>query len=168
MAAGVSAAARSRIDGQDTRFRMNPYFEQQILSADPIELVRLIYQRAISSVRDARAHLRDGRIAERTKDIARAYEALNELLSSLRPEAAPELASRLRELYWYMQQRLLDANMRQQDVPLTEVLGLLMTLAEAWDQIAEGGIARELPTGDWKAENWAEKAGAESGVAVEA
>ena len=41
---------------------MNPYFEQKILSVDPIELIRLVYQRARSSVADAREHLRNKRI----------------------------------------------------------------------------------------------------------
>ena len=39
---------------------MNPYFEQMILSASPIELVRLMYQQAIAAVADAREHLREG------------------------------------------------------------------------------------------------------------
>jgi flagellar protein FliS len=147
---------------------MNPYFEQQILGADPIELVRLVYQRAISTVREAREHLRSGRIAERSKAITRAYSALHELLSSLRPDAAPELASRLREMYWYMQQRLLDANLRQEDAPLTEVLGLLTTLAEAWDQIAEHAVASEGKSGDWQSGSWGEKSGAGSGIPLEA
>jgi flagellar protein FliS len=147
---------------------MNPYFEQKILSADPIELVRLLYQRAIGSVREAREHLRGGRIAERSKAITRAYEALRELLGSLRPEAAPELAGRLRELYCYMQQRLLDANLRQEDGPLTETLGLLTTLGEGWDRIAEREAPRGAKAGGWQSGGWAEKPGAVSGIALKA
>ena len=146
---------------------MNPYFEQQILTAEPMELVRLVYQRAISSVREAREHLRGGRIAERSRSISSAYEALHELLGSLRPEAAPELAGRLGELYCYMQQRLLDANLKQEDAPLTEVLSLLTTLAEAWNQIADRAAARETE-GDWQSENWAARTAAGSGIALEA
>jgi flagellar protein FliS len=117
---------------------MNPYFEQQILNAEPLELVRLVYKRAMASVREAREQLRAGRIAERSLAISNAYDALTELVSSLVAEPAPELASRLRDIYCYMQQRLIDANFEQADVPLAEVLGLLSTLAEAWDQIGSG------------------------------
>jgi flagellar protein FliS len=118
---------------------MNPYFEQTILNAEPIELTGMVYQRAISCVRDAREHLRHGRIAERSAAITRTYLALAELLGTLRPETAPELSARFQNLYLYMQGRLLDANARQADEPLAEVLGLLMTLADAWS-----GVAREL------------------------
>ncbi len=96
---------------------MNPYFEQKILSVDPIELIRLVYQRARSSVADAREHLRNKRIPERSAAINRAYMAIHELLSALQPEVAPELCGRLQDLYHYMQKRLLEANMRQEDSP---------------------------------------------------
>jgi len=74
---------------------MNPYYEQKILSSDPIELVRLVYQRVISSVGDAREHLRHKRIAERSAAIMRAYVAIHQLLAALRPEVAPEICKRL-------------------------------------------------------------------------
>jgi flagellar protein FliS len=118
---------------------MNPYFEQKILSVDPIELIRLVYQRARSCVADAREHLRNKRILERSAAIMRAYMAIHELLSALQPDVAPELCGRLESLYLYMQERLLEANMRQEDPPLAEVLRLLTTLEEGWS-----GVAKEL------------------------
>ena len=118
---------------------MNPYYEQKIVSSDPIELVRLVYQRAISSVGEAREHLRCKRIAERSVAIMRAYAAIHQLLAALQPDVAPELCARLQGLYLYIQRRLLDANMQQADPPLAEVLSLLATLAEAWS-----GVAAEL------------------------
>jgi flagellar protein FliS len=121
---------------------MNPYFEQKILSVDPIELIRLVYQRARSSVADAREHLRKNRILERSAAIMRAYMAIHELLSALQPEVAPELCGRLESLYLYMQKRLLEANRGQEDPPLAEVLKLLTTLEEGWS-----GVAKELAAG---------------------
>src|SRR5579871_6254796 len=111
---------------------MNRYFEETIQNADPIDLIRLLYQRAISSVEDAREHLRQKRIAARCAAINRAYAVLAELIVSLRTEAEPEISHRLRVLYLYMQQRLLEANMQQAEAPLSEVLGLLTTLDEGW------------------------------------
>jgi flagellar protein FliS len=111
---------------------MNQYFEQMVLSASPVELIRLLYQKAIASTRNAREHLRCGRIPERCSAINNAYLILGELARALREEEAPELAKRLRALYVYMQGRLLEANQKQDDEPLAEVLGLLVTLAEPW------------------------------------
>jgi flagellar protein FliS len=127
---------------------MNPYFEQTILNAEPLDLIRMLYRRAISCVRDAREHLSHQRIAERSTAILRAYSAIAELLAALRPDIAPELCGRLRDLYSHMQQRLLDANMQQADQPLAEVLGLLITLDEAW----AGAAAQLAPIRDAAAE----------------
>lgn len=111
---------------------MNPYFENVILSASPVELVRLMYQQAIASVTDAREHLREGRIRERAQAIKKAHAILGELLVSLRMDHAPELAQNLRMLYCYMQERLIEANLRQADAPLEETGRLLTTLADGW------------------------------------
>jgi flagellar protein FliS len=103
-----------------------------ILSASPVELIRLLYQRAIACVADAREHLKAGRIRERAQAINRAYAILSELLTSLDADRAPDLAANLRGLYCYMQQRLIDANFEQADEPLEETGRLLSTLADAW------------------------------------
>jgi flagellar protein FliS len=116
---------------------MNRYLEQQILTAEPVELTRLVYQAAIAAVRDARTHLREGRIAERTRAFSLAYSAITELDGSLNPEAAPELSNRLRALYLYMEKRLVEANTQQSDAPFAEVLSLLITLSEAWNTVAQ-------------------------------
>jgi flagellar secretion chaperone FliS len=116
---------------------MNPYFEQVILSASPIELVRLMYQKAIASVTDARDHLKAGRIRERGQAINKAYAILAELLISLDAEKAPELVANLKRLYCYMQERLIEANLRQKDGPLEETARLLSTLADAWREVPE-------------------------------
>jgi flagellar protein FliS len=135
---------------------MNPYFEQTILNADPIELIRMLYQRAIHCVRDARQHLAQKRIAERAAAINKAYLAIQELLGALRPESAPELCQRLHALYSHMLQRLLDANLQQADEPLAEVLGLLVTLAEGWSGAAVELTAKEEPPAAGDNGQWGE------------
>jgi len=116
---------------------MNPYFEQVILSASPVELVRLMYQKAIASVTDARDHLKAGRIRERSQAINKAYAILAELLISLDAKQAAELATNLKRLYCYMQERLIEANFTQKDGPLAETVRLLSTLADAWQFVPE-------------------------------
>ena len=111
------------------------YLESGILSAGPLELIRLLYQAAISSVREARRHLATGEIAARSRAISKASDILRELECSLDRERGGEISQRLAQLYDYMQRRLIDANFQQADDPLAEVLGLLSTLAEGWEGI---------------------------------
>lgn len=111
------------------------YLESRVLSADPLELVNMLYQACTRAVREARHHLAEGRIAERSQQINKAFEILVELEVALDHERGGEISRRLALLYDYMRRRLLDANIQQADPPLTEVLGLLSTLSEAWEGV---------------------------------
>jgi flagellar secretion chaperone FliS len=111
------------------------YLEGRITSADPLELVRMLYHGASGAVRDARRYLADGDIQGRSRSITKACEILIELTVSLNHSAGGDISRRLEQLYDYMQRRLLEANFQQADAPLAEVLGLLVTLGEAWDQV---------------------------------
>ena len=111
------------------------YFESRVLSAEPVELVRIMYQAAIAEVRKARGHLASGDIARRSRAISKACEIVIELTHSLDRSNGGDLAARLGSLYEYIHSQLLTANMHQADQPLVEALGLLTTLGEAWDGI---------------------------------
>lgn len=108
------------------------YLESRVFSAGPVELVHMLYQAAGQAVRDARHYLAQGEIADRSRCINKACEILMELTNSLDHKQGAEIARRLNQLYDYMLGQLIDANVRQADAPLAEVLGLLETLGEAW------------------------------------
>lgn len=111
------------------------YLESRVLSADPVELIRMLYGAATASVQEARRHLAAGAIAERARAITKACQVLTELAVSLDYEHGGEIARRLAQLYEYMGRQLIEANVRQMDAPLEEVLNLLGTLSEGWDGI---------------------------------
>ena len=134
---------------------MNPYFEQMILSAGPVELVRLMYQKAIACVTDARDHLKGGRIRERAQAINKAYAILAELMVSLDADKAPELAMNLKRLYCYIQERLIEANHTQKDGPLGETVRLLTTLADAWQEVPETTEHQHTCAGQYSEEEMA-------------
>jgi flagellar protein FliS len=116
---------------------VDSYLEQQILSASPLELIDLSYRTAIQAVRDARRFLAEKRILERSRCITRAHSVIAHLYSALDFKAGDgSMARQLGLLYDYMMRKLLEANAKQTDKPLEEVLGLLLTLSEAWSQIS--------------------------------
>lgn len=109
------------------------YLESRVLSADPLELICLVYQHAIDMVHESRKHLASGDIAARSRSISRAIAAVCELEGSLDHAAGGEISRNLAALYLYLRQRLTEANLRQQDAPLAEAASLLATLAEGWN-----------------------------------
>ena len=110
------------------------YLENEILQADPIRLVQLLYRAALAALGKARIHVREGKIVERSHQISKAGDIVNELTLSINRSQGGEIAATLVELYSYMQTRLQDANFRQVEEPLAEVETLLTTLLEAWEQ----------------------------------
>ncbi len=110
------------------------YQETGIAAADPLELVEMLYRGAIEAAGRARAHLRAGAIAQRSREIMRACEILLELEESLDYERGGELSRNLARLYVYMRERLLEANTRQIEAPLQEVESLLAVLLEGWQE----------------------------------
>jgi len=127
---------------------LDAYVESRVLAADPMELVRMLYQAALQSVGDARRLLAEGKIAERSRAISKASGIVLELNAALDYQRGGEISTRLAALYEYMVRSLLDANMKQSDPPLAEVFGLLSTLAEAWEatrQRVEPAPAAESP-----------------------
>src|ERR1051326_175675 len=112
--------------------KYDQYLEAEVLSADPVKLVRMLYRGAIEAVAAARQQLAAGAVKERSRQITKAWEILHELSRALDHSAASAFSYRLAALYAYMQSRLLEANAAQIDAPLAEVQSLLNTLGEAW------------------------------------
>ena len=108
------------------------YLEAEVLGADPVKLVRLLYRGATEAVVAARKHLAAGEIRQRSRQITKSWGILYELSLSLDQERGGEISRSLAGLYAYMQNRLLEANLKQTDAPLAEVQSLLATLGEAW------------------------------------
>ncbi|MGA2136242.1 MAG: flagellar export chaperone FliS [Bryobacteraceae bacterium] len=114
------------------------YLESQVLSADPVELVRLLYRAAVEATRRARCHLAAGQIAERSRQISKTHAILTQLSLSLDHSRGQTVSHSLAELYDYMQRRLIEANARQIEAPLVEVESLLATLLEGWENFTPG------------------------------
>lgn len=111
------------------------YIEDEVLTADPLRLVQLLYRAAVEAVVNARRYLRSGSIKPRSRAINKAIEILAELSSSLDYETGGQLSFQLAQLYDYMQRRLIEANAIQTDAPLAEVEHLLCCLEDAWRHV---------------------------------
>jgi flagellar protein FliS len=111
------------------------YLESRILSADPVELIAILYEHAILSVEEAREHLAKKEIAQRARKISKAIAIVSELDSSLNHSIGGEMSRNLARLYQYMRERLTAANIQQADAPLAEVESLLNTLAQGWEGV---------------------------------
>lgn len=112
--------------------------ESDFASASPHKLITLLYQGAISAVATAKNSLEDGQIAAKGTATSKAIDIiLNGLLASLNLEQGGDLGRNLADLYEYMANRLLRANLENDAAGFDEVIGLLTTLHGAWLEIAD-------------------------------
>jgi flagellar protein FliS len=122
------------------------YLESRILTADPLELVRILYRSALDCTRRARTHLAAGRIPERSREICKTFSLISELTSSLDHGRGEAVSANLARLYDYLQRRLLEANARQSAEALAEVENLLTTMLAGWDQAGRPSETQPSPT----------------------
>ena len=118
--------------------RNNPYqnyLEDEVLTADPIKLIVLLYRGAIDSVTSARRHLATGDIRARSRSITKAMEIVSELARTLDYERGGNVSTELVRIYEYVLVALSEANVTQTDEPLAHSKGLLSTLLMGWEGI---------------------------------
>ncbi|GAB2182507.1 flagellar export chaperone FliS [Denitratisoma sp. agr-D3] len=111
--------------------------ETKVETATPHELVVMLYEGALTAIMKAGVHIQEGNIAEKGKDIGQAIDIIDAgLRACLNYQTGGEIAERLGALYEYMCNRLLHANLHNDQAALTEVGNLLRELKGAWEEIA--------------------------------
>lgn len=106
--------------------------EDEILLADPVDLIVMLYRAAVGSVQKSRQALKAGDIYGRGQEIGRTIAILAELSIVLNHEVGGALSKNLAELYDYLQRQLAAAHQEQSDEKLALVESLLDTLLEGW------------------------------------
>jgi flagellar protein FliS len=129
-----------------TSIHRNNYLETEILEADPLKLVRILYRAGIEAIRRAQAALELGDIEERTRNVTKAMMIVSELMLSVSREHGGEVAANLVELYDYVLRKLGEAHIEQSAARFEEALKPLQTLLEAWDEIGTNAVPDVSPT----------------------
>ncbi|WPB57773.1 flagellar export chaperone FliS [Xylophilus sp. GOD-11R] len=113
------------------------YRKASIDGASPYQLINILFERTLQSLRAARISLEQGDTTAKCQHIGMAVRYIEEGLKlGLNPDRSDELANRLSGLYDYCVRRLTLANLRSDDEPIAEVLHLVEEIAGGWRGIA--------------------------------
>ncbi len=112
------------------------YGPEQVMAADPVTLVAMLYDKAVLSLKAAVQAIHKDEIEARWKNSHRAREIINHLFMTLDLEKGGEIASNLEALYTYMLQRLLDVDVKNDARAAEEVIELLEPLRASWSELA--------------------------------
>ncbi|WP_296484844.1 flagellar export chaperone FliS [Rhodoferax sp.] len=118
--------------------------ETAVSQASPHQLVAMLLDGLLKNVGAARAALKRGDIAAKGEKINKAVRIIDEALKpALNLTQGGDIAANLNGLYGYCALRLTEANLRNDDAALADVIRVIEPLADGWKQIGEQ--ASELP-----------------------
>lgn len=117
--------------------------ETGVIAANPHQLIVMLFDGARTALANARRLLQQGDIPGKGKAISHAIAIIGGLRGALDMEAGGALAEQLAGLYDHMNQRLLLANLHNDDAQLQIVDGLLDTIGSAWRAIDPAAAATQ-------------------------
>lgn len=134
--AGYGAPSASAYASSAARYR-----EAELLSASPGQLVVMLYDKMLLTLRRARAANDARQVAQRVDEICKATDMITELRISLDHEQGGQISAQLDALYAFMLRELLEANRKQDSARIDVVLKIATDLRDGFAQIVAGQAA---------------------------
>lgn len=114
--------------------------ESQVNAASPHQLIVMLYDGLLESMRFALAHMRGNSPVKKGEEISRALRILQEgLMPALDFEKGGEISVQLMGIYEYVSQHMVIASARNDEEKLQVCIGMIENIREAW--MAIGGQA---------------------------
>ncbi len=115
----------------------NPYQQYKktsILSASKEQILLMLYEGAIKFTKLGIQAAEKKQVAERGKNILRAYDIIMELNATLDHKVGGELSKQLEQLYTFMMEQYTKANITGDAEPLRANVKILENLYDGWKQ----------------------------------
>ncbi|MCI8890205.1 MAG: flagellar export chaperone FliS [Eubacterium sp.] len=109
------------------------YATNKILTATPAELTLMLYEGAIKFCNIAVKAIEDKDIEKAHTNIVKAEKIIEEFQATLNHKY--EVAKDFDNVYNYLRDRLIQANMKKDKEILDEVLGHLRTMRDTWKEV---------------------------------
>lgn len=110
------------------------YRQTQVSTASQGELLLMLFDGAIRFARQGQEHMGNGEIEQANLKLIRAQDIVNELIISLNLEVG-EIAQSLQQLYSYIYDLLVQANIKKEPDKVDEAITLLTDLRDTWEQV---------------------------------
>lgn len=111
------------------------YARNKILTATPAELTLMLYEGAIKFCNIAIAGVEENDIEKAHNNIQKVENIISEFLATLDHEY--EVSKDFENVYNYLMDRLVEANVKKDKDILEEVLGHLRTMRDTWKEVME-------------------------------
>ena len=108
------------------------YKEQSVNTATPEELTLMLYNGSLKFINLAEVFIDDKNIEKINVNILKAQDIVNELNITLNMDY--EVSENLRQLYSFVNERLIEANLRKDKKPLLEAKEIVTELRDTWKE----------------------------------
>ena len=106
-------------------------------NATPHRLVLMLMNGVLDKIAAAKGQIERQDFSGKSTSISSAMAIINALKSSLDMKTGGEIAVNLDDLYGYMYNRLVDANVNNETTALSEVASLMAQIKSAWDAMPD-------------------------------
>lgn len=110
------------------------YRQTQVSTASQGELLIMLFDGAIRFARQSQEHMRIGDFEQASSRLIRTQDIVNELILSLNLDVG-EIAQNLQQLYTYIYDLLVQANIKKEPGLVDEALHMLIELRDTWEQV---------------------------------
>lgn len=118
--------------GKMTYSALNQYKQNTVYTATPEELTLMLYDGCIKFMNIAKYSIENKDISRSHEALMRAQDIIMELRSTL--DTSYDISKNLMQLYDFMRQRLIDANINKDVKPVEEALELMTDLRDTWKE----------------------------------
>jgi flagellar protein FliS len=108
-----------------------------VTDASPHQLITMLMEGALGRIAAAKGAMTRGDTARQGESLGKAIGIIDNMRASLDAQRGGDIAVRLRDLYDYMESRLLEAGSSKDVETLDEVSGLLREIKSGWDAIPD-------------------------------
>lgn len=117
------------------------YANSKIMTASPAELTLMLYDGAIKFTNIAIAGIEEKNIEKAHNNIIKVENIISEFQATLNHRYP--VAEDFDNVYKYLKQRLLEANLKKDKEILEEVLGHLRTMRDTWKEVMKLSAAQQ-------------------------
>jgi flagellar protein FliS len=112
------------------------YLHSNIQTASPEGLVTMLYEGAIKFLKQARNELNQKKWEHAHRSMVRAQNIVSELALSLDKDKGRDISDNLKAIYSYINERLIQANLKKDVRAVDECIELLSRLNSTWQEAA--------------------------------
>lgn len=110
------------------------YRQTQVATASQGELLMMLFDGAIRFARQSKDHMSTGNLEEASAKLIRTQDIINELILSL-DLSVGAIAENLQQLYVYIHDLLVQANVKKDPAIVDSALDMLVELRDTWEQV---------------------------------